>query len=91
MSTLRRDDSHGAMARRLGPKRQTEDLDEADGRSVIECILRFIRGERLVVQRERAAPARHDSVAVIQPDADVTTDDALAAGRVGRAGRGAGR
>ena len=42
----------------------------------------LVRRERLLVQRERAAPAGDDRVAVVEPDADVAADDALAAGRV---------
>ena len=46
-------------------------------------VVRLVGRERLVVQRERAAPADDDRVAVVEPDADVAADDALAARRVG--------
>ena len=41
-----------AMAGRLYPKRQPEDLDEADRGRVVERVALVVRGQFLVVERE---------------------------------------
>src|SRR3990170_3749960 len=43
-----------ALSRRLGDQRQPEDADEPDRRSVVEAVLRLVRGQRPVVQGEVA-------------------------------------
>jgi len=49
---------------------------------MVECVVRFVRCQGPVVQRERAAPADDDGVAMVETNADVAADDALAAGGV---------
>ena len=67
----------GAMPSGLDPKRQPEDLDEADRRRVIEGVALVVRGEALVVERHRRATPDDDGVAVIQPDPNLAGDDPL--------------
>ncbi len=71
--------AHGAVTGGLRAEWQAEDLDEPDGRGVVEGVARVVRGQVLLVQRERRAPARDDRAAVIEPDPDLARDDALRA------------
>ena len=69
-----------AMPGGLDPERQPEDLDEPDGRGVVERIACVIRRQALVVQRQRRAPPGDDRLAVVQADPDLAGHDPGAAG-----------
>jgi hypothetical protein len=62
---------------RLDPQRQAEDLDEADGRGVVEGVSLVVRREGLVVERQRRSPPDHARAAVIETDSDLARDDPL--------------
>src|SRR6185503_17506701 len=55
----------GAVPCGLDPQRQPEDLDEADRRRVVEGVALIVRGEALVIQRQRGAPPADDRLPVV--------------------------
>ena len=69
--------AYGTMTRRLDPERQPEDLDEANGRGVIEGIALVVGGQIPVVQGKWGLSTRHHGGSVIQPHPDIARYDPL--------------
>ena len=68
-----------AVASRLDPQREAEDLDEAHGARVVEGVALVVGRQVLVVQRERRAPPVDRGGTVIEADPDVAGDRPIGA------------